>query len=324
VSPASRDALLERVDPELRELALQVTASYAPFTPITLEKLAARRALITAAIAATPLDPSVARRSVPVGRGAPDVEVLLINARPGPARPIIVHTHGGGFTISSAAGSVPSLQAIARALDCVIVTIDFRNAPEARWDASLAETYAALLWTHRHAAELGGDPARIALLGESGGGGHAALLALTARDRGEVPIVFQALIYPMLDDRTGGTHPLPAHLGAFGWNAEFNQFGWRCFLGVEPGTAAVPAKAVPARYADLSGLPPTYIAAAALDLLALEDVEYARRLVEAGVPTELHLVPAAIHGFDLLAPHAAVSRRFTAAKIEALRQGLGI
>jgi acetyl esterase/lipase len=314
------DARLALVDPELRALAQQVTAGYAPYAPMDVEKLAARRAAMAGMAQPFAGEPGVARRSIPVANGAPDVDLLVINARRGARRPMILHTHGGGFTSSSAAASVPNLQGLARTLDCVIVTVDYRNAPEARWNESLEETYAGLRWTHAQADELGGDPSRIALLGESGGGGHAALLAFAARDRGEVPVCFQALIYPMLDDRTGGARRLPPHLGGFGWNAEFNQFGWRCFLGCEPGTRDVPPAAVPARRTDLAGLPPTYLAAAALDLLVVEDLEYAQRLIEAGVPTELHVAPAAVHGFDLMAPEAAVSRRFAAAKVDALRR----
>jgi acetyl esterase/lipase len=208
---------------------------------------------------------------------------------------------------------------MARALDCTIVSIDFRNAPETRHDGSLEDNYAGLQWTHRHADELGIDRSRIAVMGESGGGGHAALLAMAARDRGEMQLLFQALIYPMIDDRTGSSRATPPHLGAFNWNADANRFGWRCFLGQEPGTDLVPSAAVPARQS-VAGLPSTFIGVGALDLFADENVNFTRRLLDAGVPTELLVVPGAFHGFDLVASDADVSKRFNAAKLDALRR----
>jgi acetyl esterase/lipase len=250
----------------------------------------------------------------------PDVSVYVINAQPGKFRPGILHLHGGGFTSGSARASAPDMQEIAAELDCTILSVDFRNAPETRYTGSLEDNYSALLWMHAHADELGVDRERIAVMGESGGGGHAALLTLTARDRAEVAIRFQMLTYPMLDDRTGTSHPVPPHLEVFGWNPDANRFSWRCFLGQEPGTDEVPSHAVPARVDNLSGLPPTFIGVGAFDLFVQEDIAYARRLIEACVPTELLVVPGAFHGFDVVAKEAAVSRRFAAAKLSALRR----
>jgi acetyl esterase/lipase len=179
-----------------------------------------------------------------------------------------------------------------------------------------------LRWLHEHAEEIGVDPARVAVMGESAGGGHAALLALTARDRGQLPIAFQCLVYPMLDDRTGSTREVPSPIGTLLWTATSNQFGWRSFLGQEPGGSTVPAGAVPARVADLAGLPPAWIGVGSIDLFVDEDIEYARRLIAAGVPTELLVVPGAFHGFDGIAADTAVAKRFNAAKLDALRRGL--
>jgi len=185
---------------------------------------------------------------------------------------------------------------------------------------SIEDNYAGLRWMHASAGELGVDPERIALLGESAGGCHAALLAITARDRGEVPVAFQALIYPMLDDRTGTTVHTPPFTGTVVWDAASNAYGWRSFLGVAPGGPDVPATAVPARIANLEGLPPTFIAVGGADLFVSEDIKYARRLTQAGVATELLVVPRAFHAFDRIATDTAIAERFTRAKMDALRR----
>lgn len=322
-SADSIERLLELVEPELRPAALQMRQLYAQLTPMSIEKLAQRRATMASMVQPLLPDVAVTEQQIAGAANSPDVTLYIVNPRPGAQRPGILHMHGGGFTSSTASGSLPHLQAIARDLDCTIVSVDFRNAPEARHHESLEDNYAALRWLHANSAEVGIDARRIALLGESGGGGHAALLALAARDRGEIPVFFQMLIYPMIDDRTGSSRLMPPHLGAFGWNAEMNRFGWRCFLGQEPGTDAVPAAAVPARSANLAGLPPTFIGVGALDIFVDEDIEYARRLVAVGVPTELLVVPGAFHGFDMLVKDAVISRRFYATKVEALRRAFG-
>jgi acetyl esterase/lipase len=138
-------------------------------------------------------------------------------------------------------------------------------------------------------------------------------------DRGEVPVLFQSLIYPMLDDRTGSTRVPPPHIGKLVWTAESNRYGWRSFLGMEPGGKDVPAAGVPARVEKLAGLPPAFIGVGAIDLFIDEDIEYARRLIDAGVPTELQVVPGAFHGFDIFARDKEIVKRFNAAKVHALR-----
>ncbi|HEU0113403.1 MAG TPA: alpha/beta hydrolase, partial [Thermomicrobiales bacterium] len=249
--------------------------------------------------------------------------LFVVNASPGSSKPAILHIHGGGFAFGSAVDAVPALQAEAQALDCVIVSVDYRLAPETPFPGSLEDNYAGLVWLHEHAAELGADPNRIALQGESAGGGHAAMLAIAARDRGGPPVVFQSLVYPMLDDRTGSTRTLPAYIGAFVWTPAFNRLGWTALLGVPAGSDNVPAGAVPARVADLAGLPPAWIGVGSVDLFVEEDVEYARRLILAGVPTELLVVPGAFHGFDAFAPDAAIGREFRLAQYAALARAFG-
>jgi acetyl esterase/lipase len=199
---------------------------------------------------------------------------------------------------------------LARELGCVVVSVDYRLAPETTFPGAVEDCYAALRWLHAEARTLGVDVGRIAIGGESAGGGLAASLALLARDRGEVPLAFQLLIYPMLDDRTGVTVEPSPTVGEFGWSRESNRFGWASLLGRDPGGADVSPYAAAARAEDLAGLPPAYIAVGTLDLFLEENLEYARRLMRAGIPTELHVYPGAYHGFQGMAPEARISKAF--------------
>lgn len=316
-----RLSVLDHVDPELREAARQLLA--APSGGFSDEAIAAMRA---GTPPGEPLLPDVPVREVrvPADGPLPEVTVYLVNARPGEAKPAILHTHGGGYVLGAAKGELRFLQETAQTLDCVIASVEYRLAPETRFTGSVDDNYAGLLWLYRNAAALGVDAGRIALMGESAGGGHAALLAIAAHDRGEVPLVLQALIYPMLDDRTGSTRQVPPHIGAILWDSAANRYGWRSFLGAEPGSADVPVAGVPARREDLTGLAPAFIATGGIDLFVDEDVEYARRLNAAGVPAELLVLPGAFHAFDRIVPQARLSRIFTAAKHEALRRAFGM
>jgi acetyl esterase/lipase len=163
------------------------------------------------------------------------------------------------------------------------------------------------VWTYEHAAELGIDAECIGVMGVSAGGGLAAALALLARDRGEVPVAFQLLDSPMLDDRQ--TTPSSTQEGLAVWSRGSNSFGWKSYLGDLYGRADVPATAAPARATDLAGLPPALMSVGAVDGFRDEDVDYALRLNQAGVPTELHVYPGACHGFTVLAPQAAVTKQ---------------
>lgn len=265
--------------------------------------------------------PSFTRRLIPGARGAPDVPVYIVGQRGGAARPAILHIHGGGYILGRAVDALPNVQKLALKHDCLVVTVDYRLAPETRFPGSLDDNYAALRWLHDHADELGVDRKRIAVMGESAGGGHAAALAIAARDRGGPPICMQILIYPMLDDWTGsGRQPAP-WIGTFIWNRAANRFGWSSLLGVPAGSARVPDGAVPARVRDLAGLPPAFVGVGSIDLFVDEDIDYARRLVDAGVPTELLVVAGGYHGFDDLAPAVPASLRFVEARDAAIARG---
>jgi len=303
------------VDPEL------VPAIKAfPRNPLNADTLAAARK----GPAWPPLPPPApqpSERRIPGPNGAPEIPIFLFDPAPGAKnRPALLHIHGGGYVAGTAIQFANTLQKTAQDCGCLVASVEYRLAPETRFPGSLEDNYAALRWLYANADNLGIDRKRIAIGGLSAGGGHTAALAIAARDRKEVPVAFQLLIYPMLDDRTGSTRPVPPHIGTFVWTAEKNVFGWTSLLGVTPGSPDVPAGAVPARVANLSGLPPAFIGTGSLDLFVAEDIEYAQRLIQAGVPTELLVVPGAYHAFDLLVPEAAVSKRFTAHWTDALHR----
>lgn len=263
----------------------------------------------------------VERRIIPGPPGAPGVPVYIINAAKGSARrPAILHMHGGGFIFGTALQAVPELLKIAHELDCVAVTVDYRLAPETRFPGSLEDNYSALRWLLSSAAELGVDTGRIAVMGESAGGGHAAMLAIAARDRKEFKLAAQILIYPMLDDRTGSSQSVPPFIGTFIWTRGSNRYGWSSLLGEPAGSQHVPYGSVPSRITDLAGLPPTFIGVGSIDLFVDEDVDYGRRLLNSGVQVELNVVPGAYHGFDGIAPNAPLTHRFRAAELGALRR----
>ncbi|AEG51269.1 alpha/beta hydrolase domain-containing protein [Sphingobium chlorophenolicum L-1] len=315
----AEEGYLALVHPDLRPLARQMfqfTAAAPALSPATLAQW---RATMLQYVQPTAADVPIDTRIVRGAKGQPDVKVFLINGGRDGARPAILNTHGGGFVTGTAAVDNASLQQICKALDCVAVNVEYRLAPETRFAGSVEDNYAGLKWLYDNAEQLGVDQSRIAVMGSSAGGGHAALLAIAARDRGEVPLAFQCLIYPMLDDRTGSSRPVPDHIGRLIWTAASNRFGWESFLGVKPGRPTVPRGAIPARVENLEGLPPAFIGVGTLDLFCDEDIEYARRLNAAGVPAELIVVPGAFHGFNALPGGAPIAQWFNAAKLAALR-----
>ena len=252
----------------------------------------------------------------------PPVRTVQFDGAPGGKnRGAVVWMHGGGY-VAGAAGIPVALREAAQAHGWLIVSVDYRLAPEARVAASLADNLAALRWVQDRATQLGVDPRRIAVGGASAGGGHAAMLALAARDRGGPPLAYQVLIYPMLDDRTGSSRRPRPGTGDFVWTAAANRFGWSSLLGVPAGSDRVPPRTVPGRREDLAGLPPAFVGVGTLDLFLDEDIAYAQRLAAAGVPVDLAVVPGAFHAFDGVAPMARASRAFTARWIAGLTAAL--
>jgi acetyl esterase/lipase len=229
------------------------------------------------------------------------------------AGPGLVWIHGGGYIIGTAAQDDALCRRFARQLGVTVAAVDYRLAPEHSYPAALEDCHATLTWLAGLPAV---DPARVAIGGASAGGGLAAALALLARDRAEVTVAAQLLVYPMLDDRSAtqaGLHHPNHRL----WTQKANRFAWPCYLG-----DADPNIAVPARRADLGGLPPAWIGVGTLDLFHQEDLAYAERLNAAGVACELVEVPGAFHGFDGVVADAEVSRSFIGSQVAFLRREL--
>lgn len=230
--------------------------------------------------------------------------------------------HGGGMIFGSVEGDDFLCRTMCRMTGAVIVSVDYRLSPEHQHPAHVEDAYAALRWLDAHADELGVDPTRIAIGGASAGGGIAAGTALLARDRGEVEVSFQYLVYPMIDDR-GITASNDAITQPGVWNRESNRHGWRAYLGDDRSN--VPIYAAPARATveQLRGLPPTYMDVGELDPFRDEDIAYATALLQAGVPCELHVTPGAFHGSEGAVPDAPSSTRIRGYRKDVLRRVLG-
>ena len=287
----------DRLDPELTEAVELV-----PFDEVTAELLPALRVPF-----AMPASDAV-ERSDRVVPGDPAVSLRVHRAKGATGvLPCVYSIHGGGYVLGSNTMDDVLFDALCPKLGVVGVSVDYRLAPETPYPGPLEDCYRGLGWTFEHADELGIDPGCIGVMGVSAGGGLAAALCLLARDRGEVNVAFQLLDQPMLDDRQ--TTPSSRETNLAVWSRNSNTFGWRSYLGDLYGRDQVPPTAAPARSTDLSGLPPTLVSVGAVDGFRDEDIDYALRLNQAGVPTELHVYPGACHGFNLLAPNAAVSRQ---------------
>ena len=292
--------------------------------PATRARLAEMRATLPQP--ALPESVAIEDRAVPGPEGEPDVRVRLYRpegqlqmGRPASA---LYWIHGGGMVMGNVEMNDPYCATIADRLNALVASVEYRLAPEHPFPAPLEDCYAGLAWLWREREALGLDAGRIAVGGASAGGGLAAGVALAARDRGEIELCFQLLVYPMLDDRNA-TRSSHAITDARTWNREANLAGWNAYLTGKAGGEGVSPYAAPARAADLAGLPPAYINVGDLDLFVDEDVAYARALADAGVPVELHIYPGAYHGSNASAPTSALSRRWAADELAALGRALG-
>ncbi len=232
----------------------------------------------------------------------------------------VLWIHGGGMMLGLAAQNHPTATRLARDLDIVVATLDYRLAPEHPFPAGLDDCMTVLRWLHRHADDLGIDPARIAVGGESAGGGLAAVVAQRAHDEG-IPVAFQVMICPMLDDRTvlrdAGTR------GELIWTPENNRAAWEWYLGHPVRESESRPYTSAARRQDLTGLPPAWIGVGDIDLFHDEDLDYARRLREAGVPVEVVVVPGMAHGMDMLPAASMEAFKESWSRALATRIGMG-
>jgi acetyl esterase/lipase len=317
--------LLTMLDPELVAFLLALpreeSSSWWDDLPAARIVFEQQLADLNAAILASALV-TIEDRTVPGPAGAPAVPIRAyrpINAA-GPL-PALLWIHGGGMVIGSHLMDDRLLQRIVNEVGCIVVAVEYRLAPEHPFPAPIEDCYAALYWMHAEATAYGIEASRIAVGGGSAGGGLAAGLVLLARDRGQLPVAFQWLIYPMLDDRNR-TASSYAITDPRVWNRRDNLNGWRAYLGVDPGSPDVSPHASPARATEFARLPPTYIDVGSHDLFLDEDVDYALRLVRGGISVELHVYPGAFHGSEIFVPDAALSRRMVADRILALKRGL--
>ena len=215
----------------------------------------------------------------------------------------------------------PWCQVVAAEIDAVVVSVEYRLAPEHPFPAGVEDCYAALSWTAAEARSLGIDPERIAIAGQSAGGGLAAQIALHARDQGEIHLAAQILVYPMLDDRTVNRTDLDESAFRL-WDNRANRVGWSAYLGHEAGSANASPIAVPSRNEDLRGLPPTWIGVGSLDLFCDEDMAYAERLRAANVACETMVVDGVFHGFDGIVADSAPTQRFRESMFDGMRKVL--
>ena len=308
----------DRIDPETRSVYDAAAPFFEAFESIG-EDMSAIRAGMAAMSAQTkeqlpPFDGTEEERMIPGLSGSPDVPVRIYKQN-GAQYPeaVMVWVHGGGYVV----GSADDMSVRRYTPTMTVVSVEYRMAPEHRSPAAAEDTCAAINWVAANAEELGIDPTRIILGGPSGGGGLAAGAALMNRDRGGPGLLYQLLIYPMIDD----THDTPSghmDLPTFTWTREASMRAWAIYAekdGASPYAAA-------ARAEDLSGLPPTYLMTGDLDLFRDETITYASRLMAAGVPVDLAVFPGALHGFDSFASESTVAKRANAHQIEALKHVL--
>ena len=309
------------IDPESREPLDQLLAVM-PGGFNAIPDIVARREAAAQLLAAidVPPNPNVTHedRAVPGPEGAPDISVRIyrpVNASG--TLPGVYFIHGGGMILGDVEGESAVAEQVCEQVGAVVVSVEYRLAPEDPHPAQAEDCYAGLVWMANNAAELGFDPDRLAVYGGSAGGGLTIAVVLLARDRGFPAIRFQMPIYPMIDhtNETPSSHEI-TDIGV--WDRKANIEAWDWYLGGgKPDQYAAPVLAE-----DLSGLPPAFIDVGTCDLFRDEDITFAMRLMQAGVPCELHVNPGAYHASEVLAPQAALSAQIWQRRFDALRRAL--
>jgi acetyl esterase/lipase len=315
--------LRDRIDPASR-VPLEELLRFFPGGFNAIADVQARRDALEGALrmmtAELPPNENVLKedRQIPGPENAPEVGVRIYRPKGVSGMlPAIFYIHGGGMIMGSVEGEDLTATMLCETLGALVVSVEYRLAPEHPHPAPMLDCYAALEWTARNAQELGFDPERLAIYGGSAGGGLTLSTCLLARDREFPRLCLMMPIYPMIDDR----HETPSSreivdLGI--WDRDGNIEAWGYYLGGKPADTY----AAPARAQDLSGLPPAFIDVGELDLFRDEDISFAARLMQAGVPTELHVYPGAYHASEAFAPEAELSQRIWARRLEALQRAL--
>ncbi|MEL7130638.1 MAG: alpha/beta hydrolase [Pseudomonadota bacterium] len=308
----------QQVDPEL--LPLAETFPSIDFTTVDLTVFREKAAELSIPVDLGAFAVKKSEVFVPRADGGSAIRCLLYQPIDRPKRSAAyLQIHGGGYILGRAEDGERRNALIASQLGITVLAVDYRLAPEAPYPAGLEDCYAALMWLYANSDELDIDRERIAVGGDSAGGGMAARLCLLAKEKKEPAICFQLLIYPMLDDRT--TAPgavMDPNLGEFIWTPENNIFGWAALIGDND-----PKDVAPARFESLQGLPPTFICVGTLDLFLDENLKYARRLLKDQVPCKLVTYPGAFHGFDLM-PNSRMAQRMEQDLVLALQTGLAL
>ena len=309
------------IDPESRA-SLDAFLEVLPGGFNAIPDVHTRRATASAVLASLeiPPNPRVTQEDISIAgpEGAPDITVRVY--RPvdasGPL-PGIFYIHGGGMVLGELDDENPAAELICEQVGAVVVSVEYRLAPEHPYPAAVEDCYSGLEWLSKNVAELGVDAERLAIYGASAGGGLTLATALLARDRGGPALTFMMPIYPMIDDRheTASSQEI-TDIGV--WDRAGNIEAWEWYLGGQEADQY----AAPARAADLSGLPPAFIDVGTVDLFLDEDIAFAQRLMQAGVPVELHVHPGAFHATELVAPQSVLSQRIWAMRIDALRRAL--
>ncbi len=310
-------------DPELAELIPMLPDGSMEDPQAARDGITEMLSAINAGVDVSALN--LTEKHIPGLKGAPDIKVRVYSPKEKePNVPGLLYIHGGGFVVGDIDTEHALSAAISEKIGVVVVSVEYRLAPENPFPAGLEDCYASLVWMHNNAGDLGVDITRIGVFGQSAGGGLSAALSLMTRDKGGPELCFQCLCIPELDDRLETTSmrlfddtPL--------WNRPNAILSWKFYLGenFKPGSSEVPVYAAPSRATDLTDLPPAYISAMEFDPLRDEDVLYAMKLMEAGVPVELHTFPGTFHGSSLFT-HAAVSKRQEQEMFDVLRRGLGV
>ena len=309
------------IDPDLRP-PLEGLLEALPGGFNAIPDIVQRRATVETILGAVevPENPNVVKedRTVPGPDGEPDITVRIYRPRNAEGTlPGIYFIHGGGMILGTVEGEDPTATMICDLVGAVVVSVEYRLSPEHPHPAPVEDCYAGLVWMAKNAAELGYDADRLAIYGASAGGGLTIATALLARDRGGPAVSFMMPIYPMIDDRneTPSSHEI-TDVGI--WDRAGNIEAWQWYLGGKDADRY----AAPTRAEDLAGLPPAFIDVGTVDMFRDEDIAFAQRLMQAGVPTELHVYPGAYHAAETFAADAALARRIWAQRIDALRRAL--